>query len=99
MRCDFYVRKFKYFNTLIFDRRQRAVQDGSSKFLLNLGSGKAYSSYATFDATNQQNGHKFTVEVHAYEGGIFRVKMNEASPLLPRYEVEHALLPELKQGS
>lgn len=75
------------------------MADGSANFEVNLSSGKTAKDHATFDVVNKDNGHKFILEIHAYLDGTFRVVMNEASPLHPRYQVEHALLPDLKKAS
>ncbi|OXA60099.1 neutral alpha-glucosidase AB isoform X3 [Folsomia candida] len=91
--------KFKICDQSGFCKRQRHIADGSSNFDVNLKSGRTFKDYAVFDIVNKDNGHKFLLEVHTYMDGTFRVLMNEESPLHPRYQVEHALLPDLKKAS
>jgi hypothetical protein len=80
-------------------RRQRAVQDGYSHYVLDLKSGKTSGNHASFSVVNKDNGHGFVLEVHGYDDGTFRVLMNEKEPLYPRYQVEHALLPDLTKAT
>jgi len=80
-------------------RRQRGVVDGSSHYVVDLKSGKTGTNGVTFDVTNKDNGHPFVLEVTGYEDGTFRVVMNEKEPLYPRYQVEHALVPDLKTSA
>ena len=79
-------------------RRQRAAKEGSSNYEADLNAGTVAASDVAIPVTNKANGVKFNLQVICLEDGTFRVKMNEANPLLPRYEVEHALLPELPIG-
>jgi len=51
-----------------------------------------------FPVLNKKDQIKFILQVFTMEDGAFRIKMNEANPIRPRYEVEHALLPQLAYG-
>lgn len=37
---------------------------------------------------------KYSFNLYAIEGGIFRLKINELNPLKPRFEVPHALVQD-----
>ena len=41
----------------------------------------------TFDVTNTDNGKAFVVDLFGFEDRTFRLKINEAAPIKPRYEV------------
>lgn len=81
-----------------FYRRQRAAKDGYSSYEVDLSGGQisSNSDKVTFGVVNPNGGHRFVLDVIAYEDGVFRVKMNEEAPLHPRFEVPHVILPELK---
>lgn len=82
---------------ITYFRRQRAAKDGYSKYHVDLAGGQRVSSDTVkFGVTNPDGGHKFVLEVIAYEDGVFRVKMNEEAPLYPRFEVPHALMDDIK---
>ncbi|ODM92921.1 Neutral alpha-glucosidase AB [Orchesella cincta] len=97
--CDTVDRsKFRTCDQSGFCKRQRAVKEGYSKYKVDLSNGQVSSDKVTFSVVNPDGGHKYILQIIAYDG-VFRVKFNEESPLHPRYEVEHALLPDLKTTS
>lgn len=79
-------------------RRQRAAKEGYSNYKVDLANGRisSTSDKVTFGVLNPNGGHKFILDVIAYEDGVFRVKMNEEAPLHPRFEVPHVILPDFK---
>lgn len=95
--CDTVDRsKFKTCDQSGFCKRQRAAKDGYSNYQVQLGNGQVSTDKVTFPVVNPDGGHKFVLDVIAYEDGVFRVKMNEEAPLHPRFEVPYVILPDLK---
>ena len=48
------------------------------------------------DIINKQNDMLFTAEIYALEDNTARIRINEKSPLHPRYEVQGVLVGEPK---
>ena len=53
-------------------------------------------SSVTMDVINKQNDVLFTAEIHALEDNTARIRINEKSPLHPRYGVQGVLIGEPK---
>ena len=53
-------------------------------------------SSVAMDIINKQNDVLFTAEIYALEDNTARIKINEKSPLHPRYEVQGVLVGEPK---
>lgn len=100
-RVDTVDRKnFKTCDQSGFCKRQRFVADGSAQYEADLSAGVISGSTVEIPVVNKAANIRFKLELSVLEkGGVFRVKLNEANPLLPRYEVEHALLPALSYGT
>ncbi len=74
------------------------MKPGFSQYIVHLNEGIETESSVEFPVLNRQNDLPFKLKIITLDDGAFRVKLNEASPLMPRYEVEHALLPGLSLG-
>ena len=73
---------------LIFFRRQRNYNPDVSPYNVNFNSLRtSQSNQISLDVTNTENGHAFVLDLFGFEDRTFRLKINEASPLKPRYEV------------
>ena len=70
------------------------MQPGQSQYELHLNTLKVESSSLQADIVNKQNGARFRFQLFALQDGTFRMKINEWSPLKPRFEVPHALIGE-----
>lgn len=85
---------FKSCQQSSFCRRCRGVQPGQSPYELHLNTLKVESSSIQADIVNTQNGARFRFQLFALQDGVFRMKINELSPLKPRFEVPFALTGE-----
>ncbi|XP_067640752.1 neutral alpha-glucosidase AB isoform X2 [Eurosta solidaginis] len=90
---------FKTCEQSSFCRRCRKVTPDQSKFALVPGSLNTYSDSVTADLIHKDNKHLFTLKLEALESDIFRLLIDEKTPLKPRYKVEHALKSAPKPGS
>ncbi|PSN57770.1 hypothetical protein C0J52_07257 [Blattella germanica] len=85
---------FKSCQQSSFCRRCRGMQPGQSTYELHLNTLKVEPSSIQADIVNTQQGARFRFQLFALQDGTFRMKINEWSPLKPRYEVQHALVGE-----
>ena len=67
-------------------RRQRATEVGKSPYRVVFDSFNVRPKSATFQLLNTANDIVFHVELFLLRDSTIRLKINEASPLLPRYE-------------
>ncbi|XP_053330417.1 neutral alpha-glucosidase C [Spea bombifrons] len=86
--------KFKSCNEIGFYRRQQCLPPGQSLYHARLDTLMVEDSGATFQILHQETKVPLQVELNALKGGIFRLKINEVSPLRPRYEVPDVLVGE-----
>ena len=69
-------------------RRQRNYKPNVSPYVINYNSLRiSQPNQVTFDVTNTDNGKAFVVDLFGFEDRTFRLKINEAAPIKPRYEV------------
>ncbi|KAJ9579720.1 hypothetical protein L9F63_004646 [Diploptera punctata] len=85
---------FKSCQQSSFCRRCRGVQSGESSYELHLNTLKVEPSNIQADIVNTQNDARFHFQLFALQDGTFRMKINEKSPLKPRFEVPFALIGE-----
>lgn len=79
---------------VVFCRRCRAVQPGSSPYQLQLDTLQATASSVTAEILNSAMNVKFVFQLYSLSDNTFRMKINELSPLKPRHEVQHVLKGE-----
>ncbi|XP_053553897.1 neutral alpha-glucosidase C isoform X2 [Bombina bombina] len=84
--------KFKTCNQIEFYRRQKLLQPGQSLYQAQLDTLTIDENSATFQILHQATKVPLQVCIIALEGDIFRIKINEVSPLKPRYEVADVLV-------
>nr|ALX00045.1 neutral alpha-glucosidase ab-like protein [Melanoplus sanguinipes] len=85
---------FKSCQQSSFCKRCRAVEPDKSVYILHLNTLRVEDSVVSAKIQNTQNLVEFKFELYALSGATFRMKINELSPLKPRYEVEHVLAGE-----
>ncbi|XP_049774510.1 neutral alpha-glucosidase AB [Schistocerca cancellata] len=85
---------FKACQQSSFCKRCRAVEPDKSVYVLHLNTLKIEDSVVSAEIQNTQNLVKFKFELFSLSDATFRMKINELSPLKPRYEVEHVLVGE-----
>lgn len=67
-------------------RRQRATEVGRSTYAVVFDSFNIRPKSATFQLLNTANDVVFQAELFLLRDSTIRLKINEASPLVPRYE-------------
>lgn len=77
-----------------FCRRCRAVQPGASPYQLQLDTLQSTASSVSAEILNTAMNVKFVFQLYSLSDNTFRMKINELSPLKPRYEVQHVLKGE-----
>jgi len=76
-----------------FCRRQRSYKPQRSPYVVNPGSLQLVDkSHIAVDVTNTENNKPFVLDLFAFDDGTMRLKINEAAPLKPRYEVPNTIL-------
>jgi len=69
-------------------RRQRNYKPDISPYYVNFNSLRTtQSNQISLDITNTANKQAFVLDLFGFEDRTFRLKINEASPIKPRYEV------------
>ena len=86
--------KFKSCSQSGFCKRCRAVQPGTSSFAVEPAT--LHTTHTGLDTlvTNNNNGVKFKLSIIGLADNTFRLKINEAYPLKPRFEVPLVLVSE-----
>ena len=86
--------KFKSCSQSGFCKRCRAVQPGASSFAVDPAT--LHTTHTGLDTlvTNNNNGVKFKLSIIGLADNTFRLKINEAYPLKPRFEVPLVLVSE-----
>ncbi|XP_024053221.1 neutral alpha-glucosidase C isoform X2 [Terrapene carolina triunguis] len=85
---------FKNCNHIAFYRRQKLLHPGKSLYQALLDSVTLCNDSVKLQIINEKNKVPLLVEIYAIEGNIFRLKINEVSPLKSRYEVPDVLIKE-----
>ncbi|TFK15096.1 zygote arrest protein 1 [Platysternon megacephalum] len=85
---------FKNCNHIAFYRRQKFLHPGKSLYQALLDSVTLCNDSVKLQIINEKNKVPLLVEIYAIEGNIFRLKINEVSPLKSRYEVPDVLIKE-----
>ncbi|KAM9294456.1 neutral alpha-glucosidase C [Gastrophryne carolinensis] len=86
--------KFKKCSEIGFYRRQKLLCPDESPYLAQLDSLKAEHGVAKFNIIHKETKVPLQLQVIANEGSILRLKINEISPIKPRYEVPDVLVKE-----
>ncbi|XP_061467295.1 neutral alpha-glucosidase C isoform X2 [Rhineura floridana] len=86
--------KFKTCKQIAFYRRQKRLCPGKSLYRALLDTVELSNSYVKFEIVNEECKVTLLVEIYEIEGNIFRLKINEKTPLKPRYEVPNVLIKE-----
>ncbi|XP_065920024.1 neutral alpha-glucosidase AB-like [Dysidea avara] len=87
---------FKTCDQSTFCKRNRALEPGESQYHVLPDTVVLSDSSVTMDVINKQNDVLFTAEIHALEDNTARIRINEKSPLHPRYGVQGVLIGEPK---
>lgn len=74
-----------------FFRRLRAVKPGESKYEIDLDSLQVTDNSVDAKLLNTEAGVLFKFSLTAINGNIFRIQVDEASPLYQRYRPQFAL--------
>jgi len=91
--------KFKSCDQSGFCKRCRAVQPGESSYEVDVDTIHVTSTKLEALLTNQKNGVKFKLDLVGQADNTFRLKINEAYPLKPRFEVPLVLVSEPEPAS
>ncbi|KAM4690401.1 neutral alpha-glucosidase C [Rhinophrynus dorsalis] len=86
--------KFKSCSQIGFYRRQKRLFPGKSPYCAQLDTLTVDEGSATLQIFNQDTKVSLQLQIIAFKDGIFRLKINEISPLKPRYEVSDVLVGE-----
>ncbi|XP_004687611.1 PREDICTED: neutral alpha-glucosidase C [Condylura cristata] len=82
---------FKDCNKIAFYRRQKQWLSKKSPYQASLDLVRTGRNSTKFRLINETNKVPLLAEVYGIEGNIFRLKINEETPLKPRYEVPDVL--------
>uniref|UniRef100_H2Z255 Neutral alpha-glucosidase AB n=1 Tax=Ciona savignyi TaxID=51511 RepID=H2Z255_CIOSA len=83
---------FKKCDQSSFCQRQRNYKPSQSPYKALYSSLQSISgSHVYLDVVNTENQQQFTLDVHGMEDGMIRLRMNELTPLKPRYEVPNTI--------
>ncbi|NXW55644.1 GANC glucosidase, partial [Eurystomus gularis] len=85
---------FKECNQIAFYRRQKRLDPGKSLYRAVLDSVMLSDENVKFQIIHEENKVILQVEICEIEGNIFRLKIDEASPLRARYKVPDVLIKE-----
>ncbi|XP_067414242.1 neutral alpha-glucosidase C [Emydura macquarii macquarii] len=85
---------FKNCNHIAFYRRQKLLNPRKSLYQALLDSVTLCNDSVKLQIINEKTKVPLLVEIYAIESNIFRLKINEVSPLKPRYEVPDVLVKE-----
>ncbi|XP_071832175.1 neutral alpha-glucosidase AB-like isoform X2 [Apostichopus japonicus] len=82
-----------------FCKRNRRIQPGSSPYAADLDSARLENGVLHLNVLNTQTGILLKLELYALQNQMVRMKINEVSPLKPRYEVPDVLVAEPEVAS
>uniref|UniRef100_A0A8C5IRI4 Glycoside hydrolase family 31 N-terminal domain-containing protein n=1 Tax=Junco hyemalis TaxID=40217 RepID=A0A8C5IRI4_JUNHY len=85
---------FKKCNQIAFYRRQKLLRPGKSLYRVLFDSVTLSDENVKFQIIHEENKVLLQVEIYEIEGNIFRLKIDEASPLKARYKVPDVLIKE-----
>lgn len=83
---------FKTCDQSSFCKRQRSVKPGSSPYRALLESLQLSQDSMKLQLVNEVNKVPLLLELYGLQGNMMRIKINELSPLHPRYEVPDVLV-------
>ena len=86
--------KFKSCDQSGFCKRCRAVQPGESGYQVEVDTIRITSTLLEALLVNNKNGVKFKLDLGGQSDNTFRLKINEAYPLKPRFEVPLVLVTQ-----
>nr|XP_033808270.1 neutral alpha-glucosidase C isoform X5 [Geotrypetes seraphini] len=86
--------KFKSCSQLSFYRRQKRLLPGKSLYRALLDSFTLHNGIAKLQIIHEETKVPLLIEIYGIEGNILRLRINELSPLKPRYEVPDVLVTE-----
>ena len=89
--------KFKTCEQSAFCRRSRATVPNQSPYQLDLSTLTASPTFVEAVLVNTVNDVRFRVEIIGLEDAKFRMRIKEAFPMVPRFEVPHVLVGEPEQ--
>uniref|UniRef100_A0A8D2JEM3 Glycoside hydrolase family 31 N-terminal domain-containing protein n=1 Tax=Varanus komodoensis TaxID=61221 RepID=A0A8D2JEM3_VARKO len=75
-------------------RRQKHLCPGKPSYRALLDTVEISKERVKFQINNEEDKASLSVEIYEIEGNIFRVKINEITPLKPRYEVPDVLIKD-----
>ena len=84
--------KFRTCQQSSFCRRSRGMEPGTSVYSLDVSTLQVSSGQAEVMLKHDED--RFRMEISALKNGVFRVKIREAFPLVPRFEVPEVLVSE-----
>ncbi|XP_061853616.1 neutral alpha-glucosidase C isoform X3 [Colius striatus] len=85
---------FKECNQIAFYRRQKLLRPGKSLYRALLDSVTLNDESVKFHILHEENKAPLQVEICEIQGNIFRLRIDEASPLRARYKVPDVLVKE-----
>uniref|UniRef100_A0A803STA8 Glucosidase alpha, neutral C n=1 Tax=Anolis carolinensis TaxID=28377 RepID=A0A803STA8_ANOCA len=86
--------QFKTCRQIAFYRRQKHLGPGKPLYRVLPDTVELSNSNVRFQIISEEYKDPLLVEVYEIEGNIFRLKINEITPLKPRYEVPDVLIKE-----
>ncbi|XP_042299274.1 neutral alpha-glucosidase C isoform X2 [Sceloporus undulatus] len=86
--------QFKTCKEIAFYRRQKHLCPGKPLYRVLLDTVELSSGNVKFQIINEECKDPLLVEIYELEGKIFRLKINEITPLKPRYQVPDVLIKE-----
>ncbi|XP_054987244.1 neutral alpha-glucosidase C [Sorex araneus] len=86
---------FKNCSNIAFYRRQKLWQSRKSTYRASLESVTTGKDCTRFQINSETMKSPLIAELYGIEGNIFRLKINEETPLKPRYEVSDVLTSKL----
>lgn len=82
-----------------FCRRNRRIEPGNSPYAVDLNSARLENGVLNINVLNTRTGILLKLELYALQNHMVRMKINEVSPLKPRYEVPDVLVEDPPVGS
>lgn len=79
---------------IFYIRRLRGIKEGGSKYTLDLETLQAGDDSVEAKLINTEADVPFKLSLTAISGDIFRLQIDEANPLYPRYRPRNALKGE-----
>ncbi|KAH0620644.1 hypothetical protein JD844_021310, partial [Phrynosoma platyrhinos] len=86
--------QFKTCKQIAFYRRQKHLRPGKPLYQVLLDTVELSSGNVKFQIISEECKDPLLVEIYEIEGNIFRLKINEITPLKPRYQVPDVLIKE-----